>query len=751
MFHLSLNPVFDSYLLVAVAAAALIGLLFVGPDRAKTTRWQRAVFVLIRAVVASLIVLAMLRPTLVYTQTKKQAATLVVLADQSRSMSVPDAAGRKTRWEALRAALAASADSLGRLQREFELKAYTFDGELHETSTVDGLVQLPKQPTGRETAIGAALDDAMRQEAGKRLLGVLLLSDGAQRTYAPRDLPPQTAAARLRHLGYPMYTCTLGQSRGLGEAKDVALKDLLIAPTVFVNNELTIRGQVRVDGYVNIPIPVRVLFETSPGRMETVAQQTVRAQTDGQLLPIELHYVPKTPGEWRVTLEAPEQPGELVTTNNRLSTFVQVLKGGLNVLYIEGALRVESKFIRRALDSSPDIKVDYVRLDARDPTGRPADLAERLRSGKYLVYLLGDVDSAAFQKGELDGLAESVARGAGLMMLGGFQSFGAGGYGDSPLARVLPVGMDRFERQRSDEPVRDDLHWPGPLRMQPTATGFSHFLTTLSARRSDNATLWSELPPLDGANRFHDVSPGATVLADSGPDHPLLVAQNYGDGRVLAFAGDSTWRWWLQGHEAVFKRFWRQAVLWLARKDQMREGGAWIRLARRRFAPSEQVDFTVGVNSSAGEPIAEAELKADVVAPDGVRRSVALLRQGERATGTLRDLQTPGDYTIELTAGRAGQSLGAAKARFLVFPQDLELDNAAADGSTMESLAAMTGGRAVPPEQLPQLVRQLTEETKQFDIPQETKKTFWDTWPFFLAVVTLLGVEWFCRKRWGLV
>ncbi|MEN6407327.1 MAG: glutamine amidotransferase, partial [Thermoguttaceae bacterium] len=742
MFHLSLNPVFDSYLLVAVVATVLIGLLVVGPDRAKTSRWQRAALTLIRAIVVAMLVLAMLRPTLVYTQTKKQAATLVVMADQSRSMSVPDAAGRKTRWEALRAALAESAGSLGRLQRDFELKAYTFDGELHETAVVDGAVQLPKLPTGRETAIGASLDDMMRQEAGKRLLGVLLLSDGAQRTYAPRDLPPQTAAVRLKHLGYPMFTCTLGQSRGLGEAKDVALKELLVTPSVFVNNELTVRGQVRVDGCVNVPVPVRMLFETSPGRMEVVAQQTVRAETDGQRLPIELRYVPKTPGEWRVTLDAAEQPGELATTNNRLSTFVQVLKGGLNVLYIEGTLRVESKFIRRALDSSPNIKVDYVRLDARDPTGRPADLAERLRSGKYMVYILGDVDSAAFQKGELDGLADSVSRGAGLMMLGGFQSFGAGGYGDTPLARVLPVGMDRLERQRSDEPIRDDLHWPGPLVMRPTATGLSHFLTTLTAQRSDNAALWAELPPLDGANRFHDVSPGATVLADAGPERPLLVAQNYGDGRVLAFAGDSTWRWWLQGHEAAFKRFWRQAVLWLARKDQIREGGAWIRFARRRFAPSEQVDFTVGVNSPGGEPITDAELKADVVAPDGVRRPVALLRQGERATGTLRDLQTPGDYTIELTASREGQSLGAAKARFLVFPQDLELDNAAADGSTMESLAAMTGGRSVPPEQLPQLIRQLTEETKQLDIQQETNKTFWDTWPFFLLAVGLMGVVW---------
>ena len=93
-----------------------------------------------------------------------------------------------------------------------------------------------------------------------------------------------------------------------------------------------------------------------------------------------------------------------------------------------------------------------MRLDPRDPKSRPADLADRFKPGKYDVYILGDVDSTAFQGEELADAGRGVSRGAGLIMLGGFQSFGAGGYGETPLAKVLPVGMDRLERQRPDEP-----------------------------------------------------------------------------------------------------------------------------------------------------------------------------------------------------------------------------------------------------------------------------------------------------------
>ena len=40
-------------------------------------------------------------------------------------------------------------------------------------------------------------------------------------------------------------------------------------------------------------------------------------------------------------------------------------------------------------------------------------------------------------------------------MLGGFHSFGPGRYCETPLADVLPVAMDRLERQSFDDPIRE--------------------------------------------------------------------------------------------------------------------------------------------------------------------------------------------------------------------------------------------------------------------------------------------------------
>jgi len=785
MVYWSLDPIGgDNYLAVLAVGLGLLGLLALGPPRAKTGGRRRLVLAAIRVGVVLMVLLAMLRPTLVYTETRKQPATLLVLLDKSRSMSVPDGIGGRTRYEALARTLADAQAALEALGEDYEIKVYAFDGQLYPLEVDGGRIALPDTPDGTQTAIGWCLQEALGREAGKRLLGVILLSDGAQQARAPHNEPPQTAAARLKSLGYALYTFPFGQKRGLGQAKDVRLTDLQVNPAVFAKTELAVRGDFQTDGCVNREIPVKLYFETAPGEMKEVAWDKLDVTADNQRIAVDMTYVPETAGEFKLTLEAVPQPGELVTTNNRLSTFVRVLKGGLNVLYLEGEMRAESKFLRRALAASRDMKVDYflIRRNPAKPLSdgpttafiRPAklDLAEAFRPGKYDVVILGDLDSAAFKPEELGQLADAVSRGTGLIMLGGFHSFGPGGYGQTALgseppgretpegrkpggresqASVLPVHMDRFERQGFGEKIPGDLHLPGPLHMRPSGMGLVNFALKLAPGREANLAAWAKLPPLEGANKLGDPLPGALTLAVDDSGHALMVSHHYGNGRVVALAVDSTWLWQMGGFEADHKRFWRQVVLWLARKDESSEGKVWIQLQGRRFAPGQRVEFSVGANDETGEPVTDATFQAKVVLPDGKEVPVQLVSGDGQLVGTFQDGEIPGDYRVEVTATHRDHELGTARARFLVYEQDLELDHAQADVGTMDSLAAITGEESSAPEQLRDLLERLGQETADLEVDQINKLTFWDKWPFFLVLVGLLGLEWYLRKRWGLV
>ena len=81
-----------------------------------------------------------------------------------------------------------------------------------------------------------------------------------------------------------------------------------------------------------------------------------------------LEYIPDTPGEKRLTLRVKPMPGEQVATNNEVSTYLDVLKGGLKVLYIQGPdFSWEPHYLTPALDAAREIHVDYrlVREPAR--------------------------------------------------------------------------------------------------------------------------------------------------------------------------------------------------------------------------------------------------------------------------------------------------------------------------------------------------------------------------------------------------
>lgn len=740
--------------LVVPLLLVLTALLFFGPSADRARRNRRSALFVLRLLVILLLAFAMLRPTLVWTKITKQAATLLVLADRSRSMLVTDMVGKKSRWEAVQATLKESLPEFDSLAKDLDLKFYEIDSEAHPVEYSPGKLELASAPEGLQTAIGSSLEQVLKAQAGKRLAGVILLSDGTQRAYAPHDLPPQIPVRRMADLGYPLYAVPFGQARGPGQTRDIAVEELSVPATVFVKHEFPVVTTVREEGMEGKTVPLEIAAETSPGKMETVATSQITSRQDGEKMSVKQHYTPVVPGEIKVTARVPPQPGELLTTNNEISTFVSVIKGGLNVLYLEGTLTGEQKFLRHSLPS-PDINLEPFYFRANKPETRPpelSNLSERLQPGKYDVYIIGDLDSVAFKPEELTSLASAIERGAGFMMLGGLHSFGPGGYGGTPLAQVLPIEFNRLERQNFDEKVREDLHVPGPLRMVPTPTGLRQYLMKLSA--DDNAAAWQQLPPLTGANRFSGLKPTASLLAESPDKRPLLVATEYGAGRVLAFAGDSTWRWCMQGHEAEHKRFWRQVILWLAHKDQSDEGAVWIELVQRRYAPGSRVEFTAGAKTAQGEPVVDPRFEAKVLMPGGKTADLRLRRDAnndDRMSGTFVDTQAVGDYTIVVEANRQGQTIGRARARFLVFEQDLELNNPAADVNALEGLAVMTSGKTVAPEQLPRLLEQIKAGTKNLEVETQSKDTLWDNWKFFLCFAALLVLEWFLRKRWGLV
>ena len=682
------DPVLDSELIVVAIGVILVLLTFIGPNFKTISGRQRTALSAIRLAVVVLVVLGMLRPTCVQRIEKQQSASLVLLFDISRSMQLPSASDGKSRWEMQLESLQENEALLNELRKDIDVKIYAYDSELHPVAFENDALQFPSDATGDLTDIGSPLDAAVAAERTNRLVGAILMGDGVQTIYDPQ-VEMYFAVRQLNDLQLPLWSVAFGPEGDAAQSPDIAVENLPDQYSVFVKNELGVRAMVRARSFANIEFPVQLLVRDAAGNETVVDTRNIKSTRNDEQKEVTLTFTPQEPGQYTLTVRVPAQQNEDVTLNNELSAFLNVFEGGLGVLYLEGDLRLEQKFLRRSIDLSPDIELDFQWIDHRRRDSWPVEIAELIKSPQYDVIILGDLDSRALfeegtGEGNLKAITAAVADGKGLLMMGGYHSFGPGRYQLTPLADVLPIKMDKFEAQDFDSKINESLHVAGPLKMLPESR---HYLTQL-APDEENESVWQALPPLDGANKFVGLKDRAQVLAAAEDETPLLIASQYGEGRVLAFAGDSTWRWWMQGHRDAHKRFWRQVILWLAKRDDQRDEDVWIRLAQRRYNPGARVDFTVGANTAVGDVISDASFLATVTSPGGTPQQVSLVANGPTRRGQFDQTLKPGTYTVEVSVEPLDVALRPLGSAHPLAPTGVSSVEHAGERPVLESSAA---------------------------------------------------------------
>ena len=736
--------------LLIVSFACLLFVL--APDKSRLSPGQRLTLILLRTSAFLVLLFCLMKPSLVSTRRLQQPTSVLVLADSSESMNVADSPNGKTRWEYLRATLRSAMESTKNeiVNESMLIRTWVFDREAREaaldTQSLD-IGEWKRLPSSEETAIGSAMESAIRALGEQPLSAVVLLSDGGQHAYPPNDLPPQAESRRLGERGVPLWAITYGQSRGAAQAKDASVVSLTTPDKVFLGNTVEVIGRVRLEGLSDREAIVRLLVEQTDGELAEVARRTIKPTESTTEESVRFDWTADSLGERKLVLAIDSVAGEIVLTNNIVSTFVEVIDGGLRVLYLEGSPRVEQRFLRRALSSSPDIQIDFQWIDSIRRSRWPISLEQEL-ARDYKVFLIGDLDVDAIRPKDVEKIRLLVENGASVGFLGGLHSFEAGGWGSSSLGRLLPYARDPLSRQRFNEPIRKDLHVKGPVTIIPDEQFGGVSILRLGQTRDESDEGWQGLPALDGANRLPQLLPVAKTLAATETGLPLLVAREYGLGRVLVFAVDSTWRWAMQGSAGSYKRFWRQFVLWLARRDDFDGERLWLKLARRRISVGSPLVFDAGLTLPDGTLVQGSSLSATVIDPAGNSRYVRLSKNSESFSGTIAGCTEPGDWRVVVKADDQG---GEAAARFVVYRQDLELANPRANTLLMQQIASATDGGVRLPEELPSIFKEIGQAPPVFTTSEDWSSTLWDNWIIISMFAGCLCTEWFFRKRWGLV
>ncbi|MBT4864095.1 MAG: hypothetical protein HON53_03100, partial [Planctomycetaceae bacterium] len=145
----------------------------------------------LRLLAAVVLTLAMLRPALQHRQPDTDKPVLFIVGDASRSMGTKDGPGSISRRQQVLKLLAEVDSQIKALSETIEIRYFNFADKLTGTEKLTDIAD------GDQTAIGAVLDELLTETRSERVVGVVFMSDGAQRAHSTNDADPRDRARRL--------------------------------------------------------------------------------------------------------------------------------------------------------------------------------------------------------------------------------------------------------------------------------------------------------------------------------------------------------------------------------------------------------------------------------------------------------------------------------------------------------------------------------------------------------------------------
>ena len=264
-----------------------------------------------------------------------------------------------------------------------------------------------------ETDIQAALQAVLAQMNEGRQEKILLVSDGNEnRGETARVIP------LLRSQGAQVWTLPVSLARGRNE---VYLSDLTLPREVDSAEGFEVRA--KIESFRDVPARVKLLRD---GLLRSEREMSLKAGTN------QVNFRESLTDRGSHTYELlVESVDDTLAENNRLQGVVEV-KGPPRVLLLS-AQRESQRFLSRVL------QVQGYAVEESRPEVHSLTLPE-LSSFDLLV--LDNVPAFQLSHAKMENIEKYIRDlGGGLLVIGGSQSYGAGGYYRTPLERVLPVDM----------------------------------------------------------------------------------------------------------------------------------------------------------------------------------------------------------------------------------------------------------------------------------------------------------------------
>lgn len=672
----------------------------------------RALLAGLRAAALALFLLVLFGPFADVSEMRKVPWSLVVLVDQSQSMTTVDSYGPDDA-RALASAAGTPLELVSGLQRvelarrvlvnpETKLlEEWTRDARVHvfgfgsqatplasmgETEGDEASAEeTPAASLRRRLAQISATDPATRigqavatvcdtfRVRDERVAGIVVLSDGQENgtVVLPAQAGRKAAAANI-----PVYAVGVGDPR---ETRNVHVSNVRAKEVVLARDDTAFEFSVHAKGFEGRRAKIDLFLKDAQGRLRPLRVSPPEVVLEGGDRDQEVRVTHRFEDAGLVTVRigVPVQPEEKIHSDNHVEHTIRVIDRKIRVLYVEGYPRWEFGYLANALIRDRDTMLAHTLLLDADPdtpqrkTNAPdwpsldatLGLPPREKLFAYDVVILGDVhrDTLALSDEKraeaLVNLRDFVDKGGGMLFISGLRN-NPWKYKDTGLQPLLPIVVDRIA-----EDTDPSIDTGVGFGLRVTAEGQGSPLMNIAGDPALSKELWER----DLRFRQFWCYPAlraktlAKVLAVSGhPEHedprtgprPVIATMLYGRGRVLWLGCDDLWRMRRETADRYFYRFYGEAVRFLATYKLLGGNRRFkILTDRDQYGVDEPVRVTLDVLDRDYEPSKAASQTITVripAAPGGEPETVEIQVPADPAS-------PPGTYRRTILPTRPGE------------------------------------------------------------------------------------------------
>jgi hypothetical protein len=442
---------------------------------------------------------------------------------------------------------------------------------------------------------------------------------------------------------------------------------------------------------------------------------------------------------------------EKETNNNAMAFRFLAVNQRPKVLVLDGRPRWEFRYLRNLFERDAQWEVNSLLVGSGGGETRPWPRgpgvgqfpADRETLFGYQLIVFGDLPPGFLRNDELTWLKEFVEKhGGGILFVDGRQEQLAN-YANGPLAPLLPVGW-------SGGPLEGDA-----IKLVLTTPGGEATPLRLVSGATENATVWNKLPVPRWVAGTTEL-PGAEVLMRATLGEravPAFAFRRYGAGRVFYSAFEESWRWRYEVADQYHQRFWNQVFRWIMDAPYaVSDKYVSLDAGAASYAPREPAELRVQVRDAEGRMMPKAKVEAQLFRA-GVKVASIPLTSDEADSGVYRGRTaelTEGDYEVRVRVDGLPEAEMKARVSFVVEPKDAgELAELTCNEALLREIAVNSGGEYFREEDATRVIERLAPLSRGQVV--ETETVLWQSPWWFGAVVALLTVEWFLRKRNGMM